>query len=604
MISKIILLLIFLSFSPSTCVQVGSFSLGDNIGRMKNKIETNLKKFSSSNYQKTSLPSSTTSSPVTFPLSPSISSQKKSLFINNYKNNSPISFNSLKSSLKSTSSSFSTAIKSSLYSSSLSPSSSLSSTNSSTSSMNSISTNTNSILQYMGTKLYFNKLSILSLLFYASWGSFFPFLSLYYVKKNISPINLGYLGSISPLISFISSPLWGFLSDYYHIPYEILISSYILTLLLRFLLYYLNFSIKNLIYYLIIISFFNTPIKPLLDTLLLNNILIKNNKKLYGILRVYGQIGFGLGSFLSSFYLLNNNIEMIFVIQLLIGLPTLFLMMKLLNNNDISNPINNILEKKNKKLINLLSIKLFIIKLYNKILHHKSSSFSSSSDSTNNSSSTSYPSTITTSAPSSVSSSILYDSKKSYVKNLLTTLCRGEVLLFFVLVLILGLNSGIIENFANERVKEIISDYTTSLSSLISSESTSSLSDVSSAVASVSTSSSSPTKNYFGLFRLSSSLIGIPFFLYSNNILNYFGIHPLLCFIIFSYYIRFIFYSYIKNPSWLLLPEILRGVIISNFSAGSTYYINSISPNELKATMVNFLNQFLFFIIYNTLFLL
>ena len=126
---------------------------------------------------------------------------------------------------------------------------------------------------------------------------------------------------------------------------------------------------------------------------------------------------------------------------------------------------------------------------------------------------------------------------------------------FFAVVLIMGVNSGIIENFAYSRIAEV-----------------------------------GGAGNIFGLCRLLSSIAGVPMFWYAGDIAKSVGIKGVLTAATLSYIARFFIYSTMIRPWHGLSAEMLRGAAFALFWSGATCHIYSIAPHGLSATMVCFLS--------------
>lgn len=93
-----------------------------------------------------------------------------------------------------------------------------------------------------------------------------------------------------------------------------------------------------------------------------------------------------------------------------------------------------------------------------------------------------------------------------------------------------------------------------------------------------------------GICRLLSSAAGAPTFYFAGQITKKIGINNVLLMSLLSYMLRFANYAYIRNP-WQAIPaEILRGLTFGTFWSAATFYIYSVSPPGLTATMLSVLN--------------
>jgi predicted MFS family arabinose efflux permease len=226
------------------------------------------------------------------------------------------------------------------------------------------------------------KINILMLLFYSTLGAAMPFIPLYYRHIGIPNDKVGLLGAITPAITFIVSPLWGALADSTGRHKQIMLLTFVGSVLARSGLALTNGK-TNIIYIFMIVSvsaILNAPVKPLMDSAVMSML---EDKSDYGRSRVFGQIGFGLGSYLVGPFI-SKNIEYIFFLQLLFALPTAALMAKF-------QPVKS--EKKKEKVDVLAAI------------NHMMSD--------------------------------------------------PNVLVFFLMVFLIGVSSGVVENFAYMRMAEV-----------------------------------------------------------------------------------------------------------------------------------------------------
>ena len=125
----------------------------------------------------------------------------------------------------------------------------------------------------------------------------------------------------------------------------------------------------------------------------------------------------------------------------------------------------------------------------------------------------------------------------------------------FFLVFVVGTSSGVIENFAYVRLREV-----------------------------------GGTGKEMGLSRLVSSIAGAPMFWFSGPLTKALGADRVLILSLCSYVVRFIIYAAMRNPYHGLPAEALRGVTFAAFWSTSTIYAHRVSPPGLQATMLMFLN--------------
>jgi len=132
---------------------------------------------------------------------------------------------------------------------------------------------------------------------------------------------------------------------------------------------------------------------------------------------------------------------------------------------------------------------------------------------------------------------------------------NSDAVLFFFLVFIVGTASGIIENFAYVRLREV-----------------------------------GGTGREMGACRLASSLCGAPMFWFSAPLTEMFGVDQVLVMSLVSYMVRFLNYAWMTNPYHALPAEALRGITFAAFWSTGTVYAHKISPKGMSATMLMFMN--------------
>lgn len=135
---------------------------------------------------------------------------------------------------------------------------------------------------------------------------------------------MGLLGAITPAVTFLASPLWGALADSTGWHKQIMLMTFSGSVLVRSALALATKS-TNIVWLYVIVAcsaVLNAPVKPLMDSAVMSML---SDKSDYGRSRLYGQIGFGLGSYIVG-PLVSKDIKMIFIMQLLFAVPTSILM--------------------------------------------------------------------------------------------------------------------------------------------------------------------------------------------------------------------------------------------------------------------------------------
>jgi hypothetical protein len=299
---------------------------------------------------------------------------------------------------------------------------------------------------------------------------------------------------------------------------EIMLSTFIGSILVRTMF---ATGINNVFFLSIVVALsalLNAPVKPLLDSAIMACL---TDKTAYGKSRLYGQIGMGLGSFLVGPLL--QHYQLMFLVQALLALPTAFLMSRFRHINT-NNNINNSKTNNNNN---------------NNNNNNKSNNNNNKSNNSNSA----------------------LNQQLAVGRQLLQSFSDPRVRIFFLIVFIIGISSGIIENFAYVRISQLPGG---------------NLSD------------GSGSGSMLGIMRLASSLAGGPVFWISGSIIHRIGVNGVMAVSLLFYILRFLIYAFAKT-AWLALPaEILRGFSFAIFWSAATYYVYSIAPKNLTATMVSY----------------
>ena len=133
---------------------------------------------------------------------------------------------------------------------------------------------------------------LLFLSFYGSLGSIMPYLPVYYDSLGHGGQIIGLLGAVKPATTFLVAPLWGMLADQSQKPFLILQVTFLVSFVGQ-LLMGVRQEASYIMFMVFITALFNAPVKSLLDSMVLDHI---PHRSSYGRLRLWGQMGFGLAS--------------------------------------------------------------------------------------------------------------------------------------------------------------------------------------------------------------------------------------------------------------------------------------------------------------------
>ncbi len=372
--------------------------------------------------------------------------------------------------------------------------------------------------------------------YYASLGSLLPYLPVYYHSLGHGGQIIGMLGAIKPFITFLVAPLWGIISDQTGSPFTVLYFTFIVSLVGQLAVSWRHDPswIMSMIF---ITAFFNAPVKSLIDSMVMSNL---RDGKLYGRLRLWGQLGFGVGS--STVGVLLSKSQKAQQQKEAMGGVVLTTAEILFGTGTIVEKLNQIWQKiSGYKLLffthAILSIPTLIcIRAFDRWTKKDGAVTTTQKGATKKSNSTK-----------------ANQSTPNVLQGIQVLFHNSDALLFFFLVLVVGISSGVIENFAYVRIREV-----------------------------------GGGGHEMGLSRLVSSMAGAPMFWFSGPLTELLGADKVLALSLMNYVIRFFNYAFIRSPLQALPAEALRGATFAAFWSTCTIYASRIAPAGMRATMVSF----------------
>ena len=380
---------------------------------------------------------------------------------------------------------------------------------------------------------------LLYLTYYASQGALMPYLPVYFHSLGHAGSAIGILGAVRPITTFLVAPLWGILSDLYDDHVSTLQFAFVSSLFFQCLVGAGNAGFNYIMVMAFVNAILSAPVKSLIDSIVMSKLTSDEDRYQFGRMRLWGQIGFGVGSSIVG-YLLST-------------FPA---------NDNATRNSSKFLDAKRlpviKMLLNfgsglrgyelaflchaILSIPVFFcIRAFRPEKSVPSTIIKSRDGNYNNQCGTVVMKEERSTTDISEGFRLLSKNK--------------DALVFFFLVFVIGTSSGCIENFAYVRVREV-----------------------------------GGTGTNMGILRLVSSLAGAPMFWYSGPLTEKLGTDVVLVLSLLAYSIRFFNYAWMTHPYHALPAEALRGLTFALFwSAGSTY-AHKISPTGMKATMLLIMN--------------
>ena len=383
---------------------------------------------------------------------------------------------------------------------------------------------------------------VLFLFYYGSLGSLMPFLPVYYHSLGHGGQIIGMLGAVKPFTTFLVAPLWGAISDQTNNPFLILQLTFLVSLVGQ-LLVGARHNTAYIMTMVFLTALFNAPVKSLLDSMAMDHIFDRSS---YGRLRLWGQLGFGLGSSIVG-YLLSKSKHQSWSdassfsfsesFEQALGAYPLMLQTAFRFASRCWRSLSGY------KLLFLsyasLSVPTLIcIKAFQRLDRENAASKSEEG------------------TPTVTSGSSTGNEDDTSVKHGLSLVFRNaDAMMFFFLVLVVGISSGVIENFAYVRIREV-----------------------------------GGTGTEMGISRLVSSMAGAPMFWFSGPLSSCLGVDRVLAISLLSYVLRFVIYASMTKAFHGLPAEALRGVTFAAFWSSATIYAHKVSPPGLHATMLMLVN--------------
>ncbi|SHN09210.1 MFS transporter [Gracilibacillus kekensis] len=181
-------------------------------------------------------------------------------------------------------------------------------------------------------------LKALTFLNMSNKGLILPFLPLFLSFRGFSPIEIGTILGIAPMVSIIAQPFFGFISDKYKTIKGLLLFLYFAVIAVSFSIFFSTSYIVVFISFLLF-HFVMSPAGPLLDSMAIKSLGTKNRGE-YGKIRLWGSIGFALTAVASGPVLALIGIENIYIVFWVLILLLISLTLFLKDNNHSADPVS------------------------------------------------------------------------------------------------------------------------------------------------------------------------------------------------------------------------------------------------------------------------
>eukprot|EP00984_Skeletonema_dohrnii_P002858 scaffold973_cov115-Skeletonema_dohrnii-CCMP3373.AAC.12 len=140
-----------------------------------------------------------------------------------------------------------------------------------------------------------NKIRLLYFFFRFSTGSLIPFMPLFMSSCGFTHEEIGRLQAIRPIVTMISAPFWGGLSDRTGKKKLILISTFLISAICRLSCAFFKDDIQQFAIALCLTSVFYAAVTCLLDSIVVSSLNSKERLN-FGKLRLWGELGNGISS--------------------------------------------------------------------------------------------------------------------------------------------------------------------------------------------------------------------------------------------------------------------------------------------------------------------
>ena len=146
-------------------------------------------------------------------------------------------------------------------------------------------------------------------IFFSAIGCLIPYLNVYFAQKGLTGAQIGWLGSVAPLIALTANPIWGAIADRWQAHRYVLALCAVGAGLIS--LGYLRVdSFWPLLLVTVALTFFRTPIGSLLDSSVLD--MARRVGAHYGRQRMWGSVGFVLATLALGRFIVLSDIRVLF----------------------------------------------------------------------------------------------------------------------------------------------------------------------------------------------------------------------------------------------------------------------------------------------------
>jgi predicted MFS family arabinose efflux permease len=373
----------------------------------------------------------------------------------------------------------------------------------------------------------FLEFKFLYFLTFGGLGVLFSYLPVYYESLSFSKAQIGVLCMIPSICTFLTAPLLSILGDIFQAHYELIIISLISSAITMLL--QLPVKTYGLLSALTCISsVLRAPLTPQIDALVISSI---PNKLIYGNIRLWGAVGYGIFSLIGGWITDTRS-----------------------SSNSLKKDQEDLSAASFRLVFYFHGVLFFLagfLLIY--LVHRHRFVFTKAEEKTAKTELSPLLETGTREQPNQ-ECSLPPPGILSSLKKVFTTDQKALIVFSFV-VFSSGFSTGVIYSFLFIRLAQLGG------SGLV-----------------------------MGVSRFITCAAEVPMFQVAGFLQEKFGIWPLLAVTQLAFAIRFLYYSWLTTP-WYILPiELLHGLTYATMWSVSCSYANKISPPECHSTLQTLLN--------------
>ncbi|MEE3227968.1 MAG: MFS transporter, partial [Chloroflexota bacterium] len=138
-------------------------------------------------------------------------------------------------------------------------------------------------------------------------GMFAPYVAMYFIRKDLTNLQAGFLVALVSFVGFVAQPIWGIISDKYNVT-RLLVTISCWTTSVIILTYTLTDRFEYLVIIVTLFSIMRSPLHANVAALALHHLELKGVREEYGKFRLWGSIGFIIATIISGGLFFEDNL--------------------------------------------------------------------------------------------------------------------------------------------------------------------------------------------------------------------------------------------------------------------------------------------------------